>query len=583
MLFCALQALAIGVSAAPQILGPAPQEKHTLAKLKSLSNVYVQTTKTETMPVTFNAGALQNLPIGAEALLSLPNGQQYVYRVQSNSQDRYGNLNWVAVMKDLNGKDSSGRYKVIATVGASGTFATIETPDDVWSVVPGSGSGFDYLFNGTREAEVSKIVRPENDAITVPEDQRTVEPHAGHDHARDEMTSVTTERNMARNGFNAVSKMAPSPQQNIDVMVVVSQGFANFHGANLEARISQAFAEANAAYARSEVAIAINKVGPTIVRNTPDPAGSASNADLDAVTDNTGVFAGLEDLRWAYGADLVSLFRQPPPNTGSGIAWLGAYSGSGASESWAASRNMYSVVDLCNFASCDTVIFAHELGHNMGLQHDCETEACTPGTAPAGLRPYSYGWKINSGASTRDFRTIMSYAPPARPVNVFSNPNLFICNPSGFAPADACGAANLADNARTLNENRAMIAAIRTAQQVGLSTATTVLSATATTATLQVSRIGGINAAISVNFQTVDGTAVAGIDYSATSGTLSWGANDNSVKTITVPLIYTGTYVDRAFSVTLSNPVRASFTTSSVMLTRQSLRSPATGCPVNAP
>jgi Metallo-peptidase family M12/Calx-beta domain len=583
LLFCGLQTLALAAVATPQILGPVPQEKFTLATLKSLSNVYVQSTKTATMAVTFNASALQNLPIGGEAMLSLPNGQQYVYRMQSSSRDRYGNLNVVAVLKDVNGKDS--HYKLIATAGASGSFATIETPDDVWSIVPGTGSGFDYLFNGTREAEVSKIVRAENDAIVVPEDQRIVEPHAEHDHVRNEIATTTLEQDIARTASNAFTKVAPSPQRTIDVMVVVSQGFANFHGANLEARISQAFNAANAAYVLSDVAITISKVGPTIVRNTPDPAGGATKTDLDDLTGNVGAFADLEDLRWAYGADLVTLFRQPPPNTGSGIAWVGAFSGAGASEVWAASEKMYSVVDLCNFAGCDVFIFAHELGHNMGLQHDYATVLFFKPdyVLPPGVRPYAFGHKVATNDISRDFYTIMSYPPPNRPVAVFSNPNLFICNPAGYSPADACGVANIADNARVLNENRNMLASIRTAQQVGLSTTTTLLSATDTTATLQVSRAGATTTAISVNYQTVNGTATAGVDYVATAGTLTWAANDNSIKTITVPLIYTGIYVDRTFTVSLSGPVRASFTVSDVTLTRQSLRSAATGCPVSAP
>jgi Metallo-peptidase family M12/Calx-beta domain len=583
LLFCGLQTLALAAVATPQILGPVPQEKFSRATLKSLSNVYVQSTKTAAMPVTFNASALQNLPIGGEAMLSLPNGQQYVYRMQSSSRDRYGNLNMVAAMKDVNGKDS--HYKLIATAGPSGSFATIETPDDVWSIVPGSGAGFDYLVNGSREAEVSKIVRAENDAIVIPEDQRVIEPHAARDHVRDEIATTTLEQDIARTASNAVTKVAPSPQRTIDVMVVVSQGFANFHGVNLEARISQAFAEANAAYVRSEVAITISKAGPTIVRNTPDPTASASGIELDTLTNNVGVFADLEDLRWAYGADLVTLFRQPPPNTGSGIAWVGAFSGAGASEVWAASDKMYSVVDLCNFAGCDVFIFAHELGHNMGLQHDRATLLrINPSyVQPPGVRPYAFGHTVGTNDNSRDFYTIMSYPPPNRPVAVFSNPNLFICNPAGFAPADACGVANVADNARALNENRNMLAGIRTAQQVGLSTTTTLLSATDTTATLQVSRAGATTTAIAVNYQTVNGTATAGVDYVATAGTLTWAANDNSIKTITVPLIYTGIYVDRTFTVSLSGPVRASFTTSDVTLTRQSLRSAATGCPVSTP
>src|SRR5262245_43549512 len=60
-----------------------------------------------------------------------------------------------------------------------------------------------------------------------------------------------------------------------------------------------------------------------------------------------------------------------------------------------------------------------------------------------------------------------------------------------------------------------------------------------------VSRSSGATAAVSVNYATANGTAIAGSDYTLTSGTLSWAADDASDKTISIPIAeadpYTGT------------------------------------------
>lgn len=59
--------------------------------------------------------------------------------------------------------------------------------------------------------------------------------------------------------------------------------------------------------------------------------------------------------------------------------------------------------------------------------------------------------------------------------------------------------------------------------------------------------------AISVSYATADGTAVAGTDYTATSGTLSWAAGDVSSKTITVGILDNSRIsLDKAFTVNLS-------------------------------
>jgi uncharacterized delta-60 repeat protein len=72
---------------------------------------------------------------------------------------------------------------------------------------------------------------------------------------------------------------------------------------------------------------------------------------------------------------------------------------------------------------------------------------------------------------------------------------------------------------------------------------------------VMVQRVGGDTGAISVNYATVDGTAVAGADYTATSGTLTWADGDVTPKSFTVPilnpLVYGGS---KNFSVNLGSP-----------------------------
>jgi len=55
-------------------------------------------------------------------------------------------------------------------------------------------------------------------------------------------------------------------------------------------------------------------------------------------------------------------------------------------------------------------------------------------------------------------------------------------------------------------------------------------------AIIAVSRVGGTNGAISVQYSATAGTAVAGADFTPVQGTLSWAAGDGSVKTFTVPV-----------------------------------------------
>jgi choice-of-anchor B domain-containing protein len=69
-----------------------------------------------------------------------------------------------------------------------------------------------------------------------------------------------------------------------------------------------------------------------------------------------------------------------------------------------------------------------------------------------------------------------------------------------------------------------------------------------------VRRSAGVLGSVSVDYATRDGTATAGNDYTATSGTLTWAQGDGADKTIAIPISNdTAQEGDEAFNVELSN------------------------------
>jgi hypothetical protein len=74
------------------------------------------------------------------------------------------------------------------------------------------------------------------------------------------------------------------------------------------------------------------------------------------------------------------------------------------------------------------------------------------------------------------------------------------------------------------------------------------------TLTVEVTRIGNVSGAADVSYATADGSALAGSDYTAASGTLSFAANETS-KTFTVTILDDSVVdINETFTVTLSAP-----------------------------
>lgn len=85
----------------------------------------------------------------------------------------------------------------------------------------------------------------------------------------------------------------------------------------------------------------------------------------------------------------------------------------------------------------------------------------------------------------------------------------------------------------------------------------TVFDGTAYSLRIGVKRSGSIMSAAGVSYATADGTAEAGDNYTATSGTLAWAAGDNDVKYITVPIIENTSGGPLTFTLTISSPTGA--------------------------
>jgi endoglucanase len=79
-------------------------------------------------------------------------------------------------------------------------------------------------------------------------------------------------------------------------------------------------------------------------------------------------------------------------------------------------------------------------------------------------------------------------------------------------------------------------------------------AARASSVSVSVSRSGGTTGAVAVDYSTSNGTATAGKDYTAVSGTLTWADGDGTTKAFSIPLLSSATGVaSKSFNVQLTS------------------------------
>ncbi len=234
----------------------------------------------------------------------------------------------------------------------------------------------------------------------------------------------------------------------IDVLVAYTPGALvdaeTTNGMNSE--IALAISTTNTAYANSGVSGRIRLAGTTALTEDYD----LSTTSLNEVTGTSdGHSDSLHAVRNATGADLVSVLVHDPSSCG--LAWiLDGVTGSSSHSPYGFSTVNYSCA-VSNYS------FPHELGHNMGLNHDRYVDP-----APT-LYPYALGY-VNVAAG---WRTIMAYnnecadqSPSVycERLGRFSNPDQsYLGAPLGRPSSGS----SPADNRKALNNTQAFVSSWR--------------------------------------------------------------------------------------------------------------------------
>lgn len=285
----------------------------------------------------------------------------------------------------------------------------------VISHVKGAYSGAIYTKNATYEIMPTKqlgkvrVTMLNTDAFDDCDGEEDIK------HIIDNNDSKNNQKNNNRGGV-------PS----IDVMVLYTPQARDAAGgaAQIEAVAQAAVDAMNISFTNSQVTGQVN-LSYTGFINYNDSGDSGD--DLEWVANDSQVAL----LRNAFGADLVALFVNNIGGCGRGYVMRNPGPGF-ESAAFQVTRRDCAVGNLS---------FAHEYGHNLGLEHNPENSGATPAQAS---NPWSYG-HYHDGS----YRTVMSYSAQCNSGctrrQYFSNPDI------QFNNLDT-GIEDERDNARTLGQ-----------------------------------------------------------------------------------------------------------------------------------
>jgi hypothetical protein len=320
---------------------------------------------------------------GTEILIPLFDGKTYKAFERGSEIRAIDDRTW-------RGKIAVEKFEgdVVITIRKGSVVGLIYSPDAVYEIVPRGGSHYLVKLNQSLFPECGGEVTSPKDEIA-------------------QAVSPVPEGSV------------PDSGDRIDVMVVYTTATKNFLGGDAAAQaLAQAAIDAtNTAYINSRVRQRVRMVHSQEFQYVE----STGSADLSALR-GSSLIQGLRDT---HRADLVAEISEV---TGvCGIGYLMGGTGGNSNNAFTVTARSCAVGNLS---------FAHELGHNMGSQHN-------PQNGSGATYSYGYGHYVDTV-----FRTVMSYVDPCpggctrRPY--FSNPSInYLQYPTGIF--------NARDNARSLN------------------------------------------------------------------------------------------------------------------------------------
>jgi peptidyl-Asp metalloendopeptidase len=214
----------------------------------------------------------------------------------------------------------------------------------------------------------------------------------------------------------------------IDVLVLYTTPVKTSLGGDAQAQAfaQQAIDATNTAYINSKIRQRVRLVA---AQETTIAETGSLGTELPVVRNDAAVAA----LRNQYNADLVAMISNSSDNCG-----IGYLMGS------ANSLNGFTVTSRT--CAVGNLSFAHELGHNMGSQHN-------PENGSGATYIYGYGHYVDGV-----FRTVMSYVNPC-PAGCTRRP--YFSNPEVVFSGLPTGIDNARDNARSIDNTADTIANYR--------------------------------------------------------------------------------------------------------------------------
>ena len=326
-----------------------------------------------------------------------------------------GSVTWIGRPENLDGS-------IVMSVCGSALFGQVELKDAVYKIEPVRGTNTHRIF----KLDPEKAAPVDDGGLVPPKDEFP-----------DEMNKIPA---------------IPAGKDDgsvFDVLALYTNGFAEeYPGDELIAQISYLAGVANTSYTNSEVSLTARVVGLREVDYSDN--GEMANA-LDDLTNGKGVFSKVAALRNQLGADLVVLLRIfKDDNDACGRGWQ-MTSLSSSFEKWAFSVVQVGMITQGSSISyCTDQTLAHEMGHNMGCDHEAAY-------AIGAVFKYSYGYCFYP------YKSVMAYCTSAETrVSHFSNPNVSY---DGIATG-----AEDANNARSINKVKQIISQFRDSKCLGAMT-----------------------------------------------------------------------------------------------------------------